>query len=117
MKIMVTGATGGYGSYAVDFVREFAPNAELSGLVRNEAKAKTLDAKGVIARIGDYTNPDSLVKAFDGIERLLFVSISQYEIQKNVVAAAKISNLSSMRWLNGARSTCPNASKTQVKLL
>ena len=29
MKIMVTGAAGGYGLYAVDFVKRFAPEAEI----------------------------------------------------------------------------------------
>ena len=29
MKIMVTGAAGGYGHYAVDYVKQFAPEAEV----------------------------------------------------------------------------------------
>lgn len=89
MKIMVTGAAGGYGHYAVDYVKQFAPEAEVYGLVRNSDDAAKLEAKGIHARIGDYTDKVSLVKAFEGIERLLMVSVPQHELQINTVAAAK----------------------------
>lgn len=89
MKIMVTGAAGGYGHYAVDYVKQFAPDAEVYGLVRNSDDAAVLEAKGIHARIGDYSNKASLVKAFDGIERLLFVSVPVHELQRGVVEAAK----------------------------
>lgn len=89
MKILVTGATGGYGGYAVEFIKEFAPEAELYGLARDEEKASILRSKGVTPRIGDYSNPESLVAAFQGIDRLLFVSVSVFELQKPVVEAAK----------------------------
>ena len=86
---MITGASGGYGHYAVDHVREFAPEAELYGLVRKPEEAAALEAKGVHARIGDYADKESLVAAFEGIERLLFVSVPVHELQANVVAAAR----------------------------
>ena len=89
MKIMVTGAAGGYGHYAVDYVKAFAPEAEVYGLVRNSNDAAKLEAKGIHARIGDYADKASLVKAFDGIDRLLFVSVPTHELQIPVVAAAK----------------------------
>ena len=89
MKIMVTGAAGGYGHYAVDYVKQFAPEAEVYGLVRNSDDAAVLEAKGIYARIGDYSDKSSLVRAFEGIDRLLFVSVPVYELQINVVAAAK----------------------------
>ena len=89
MKIMVTGAAGGYGHYAVDYVKAFAPEAEVYGLVRNADDAAKLEAKGIHARIGDYANKTSLLKAFEGIDRLLFVSVPNHELQKGVVAAAK----------------------------
>lgn len=89
MKIMVTGAAGGYGHYAVDFVKQFAPEAEVYGLVRNADDAAGLEAKGVHARIGDYADKASLVKAFEGINRILFVSVPIHDLQINVVEAAK----------------------------
>ena len=89
MKIMVTGAAGGYGHYAVDYVKEFAPEAEVYGLVRNADDAAKLEAKGIHARIADYADKGSLARAFEGIERLLFVSVPVHGLQVNVVEAAK----------------------------
>lgn len=89
MKIMVTGAAGGYGHYAVDYVKQFASEVEVYGLVRNSDDAAVLEAKGIHARIGDYSDKASLAKAFDGIDRLLFVSVPVHELQINVVEAAK----------------------------
>lgn len=89
MKIMVTGAAGGYGHYAVDYVKQFAPEAEVYGLVRNADDAAALEAKGIHACIGDYADKSSLVKAFEGIDRLLFVSVPVHDLQINVVEAAK----------------------------
>ncbi len=89
MKIMITGASGGYGSYAVDYVKKFAPEAEVYGLVRNADNAAKLEAKGIHARIGNYLDKASLIRAFTGIDRLLFVSVSVHEQQINVVDAAR----------------------------
>jgi len=89
MNIMVTGANGGYGSYALDYLKQFSPNDNLFGLVRSEAKAAGLKEKGVNVRIGDYADADSMKKALKGIDRLLFVSSSIPNIQNNVIAAAK----------------------------
>ncbi|MDO4622430.1 MAG: hypothetical protein Q4B22_05715 [Eubacteriales bacterium] len=61
MKIMITGATGGYGTYAIPFIKEFAPNAEVYGIARNKAKAIDLENQGIIPRIADYSDIDSLV--------------------------------------------------------
>ncbi|WP_125771461.1 NAD(P)H-binding protein [Companilactobacillus furfuricola] len=88
MNIMVTGANGGYGSYAIDYLKKFAPDANIFGLVRNEAKGAALKEKGINVRIGDFADKDSLIEAFKGIDRLLFVSVSIPGIQKNVVDAA-----------------------------
>ena len=57
--------------------------------MRNADDAAELEAKGVHARIGDYADKASLVKAFEGIDRLLFVSVPVHELQINVVEAAK----------------------------
>jgi len=89
MNIMVTGANGGYGSLAIDYLQKIAPNDNLFGLVRSEAKGAALIKKGVNVRIGDYADIDSMRNALKGIDRLLFVSASIPNVQKNVVDAAK----------------------------
>lgn len=77
----------------MDFIKQFNPSVQLFGLVRDEKDAKTLEAKGVTPRIGDYADKNSLVKAFEGIDRLLFVSLPNHNLQKNVVEAIKESSI------------------------
>lgn len=93
MNIMITGASGEYGSYAIDFLKKFAPEATLYGLVRNETKGKALKAKGVNIRIGDYSDANSMIDAMKGIDRLLFVSVSIPNVQQNVVQAAQVNGV------------------------
>lgn len=89
MKILVTGASGNLGSLALDYVRQFAPEAEIFGLVRDAGKAAVLEARGYGARIGSYTDPASLDSALEGIDRLLFVSTSEPGVSKNLIDAAR----------------------------
>ena len=93
MNIMITGASGEYGNYAIDYLKRFAPEANLFGLVRNETKGEVLKAKGVSVRIGDYTDANSMIDALKGIDRLLFVSVSRPNIQQNVVQAAQVNHV------------------------
>lgn len=73
--ILVTGATGQFGSKAIDHLLDKGVNAsEIAALVRDAAKAQSLKDKGIELRVGDYTEYDSLVKAFQGVDKLLLVS-------------------------------------------
>jgi len=85
--ILVTGATGHFGKAVIETLAKKGVAA--LALVRSEAKAG--DLKNV--RIGDYDNYDSLVRAFKGIDKLLFVSSSDVAARipqhENVVKAAK----------------------------
>lgn len=93
MNILITGANGGYGTYAIDYLKKFAPTANLFGLVRSEAKGQGLKEKGVHIRIGDYADLDSMKKALIGMDRLLFVSNPVPGLHKNVVEAAKLNGV------------------------
>lgn len=91
--ILVTGATGSLGGAVVNFLLKRTDVANISVLVRDEAKATDLKTKGVTLLEGDYNDYQSLVKAFKGIDKLYFVSSSDIENRnsqhKNVVDAAK----------------------------
>lgn len=92
--ILITGSTGHFGKAAIDFLLKKGISAnKISALVRDETKASDLKAKGITLKIGDYSNYVSLVDAFQGVDKLLFVSGSEIEIrekqQDNVVKAAK----------------------------
>ena len=94
MNIMVTGAAGEYGSLALKHLKKLVPNENIFALVRDNKKKVELEAQGFTVRVADYADVNAMVQAFDGIDRLLFVSVPVFELQKNVVDAIKKSNIS-----------------------
>ncbi|WP_165005160.1 MULTISPECIES: SDR family oxidoreductase [unclassified Enterococcus] len=97
MTYLVTGATGGFGHYALHYLKEVAPNEEIFALARSEEKSAALRAAGVNVRLGDYADIDSMKQALEGIDRLLFVSGAPGNRQAehaNVVEAAKETGVS-----------------------
>lgn len=95
--ILVTGATGQFGSQAIDhLLSKGIKPSDISALVRDEVKAETLKAKGIGIRIGDYTDHESLVRAFRNVDKLLLVSSNDRQAIENrttqhinVIKAAK----------------------------
>lgn len=91
--ILVTGATGHLGRAVVNGLLKKISPADIAVLVRREAQAKHFRDLGVDVRIGDYDHFDSLVNAFTGIDKLYFVSASDFHNRLpqhiNVVNAAK----------------------------
>lgn len=92
--ILITGATGKLGQFIIQGLVEKGVSPEkLAALVRNPEKASTITARGVAIRVGDYADPASLEAAFQGVEKLMFVSSSELGARApghlNVVAAAK----------------------------
>jgi NAD(P)H dehydrogenase (quinone) len=93
-KILVTGATGNFGKTTIDFLLEKGIVAtNISALVRDEAKASELKAKGITIKVGDYDNYDSLLAAFKDVDKLLLVSGTDLQNrskqQLNLVKAAR----------------------------
>jgi len=90
MKIGVTGATGQLGRIVVEKLKQKVAAENIVALIRNPEKAEGL---GVEARVFDYTKPESLVAALQGIDKLLLISgneIGQRLPQHSaVIAAAK----------------------------
>lgn len=89
MKILITGAAGQLANFTIDYIKEFAPEVELFGLVRTAEQARKLEERGVTPKLGDYSNKTSLVSAFTDMDRVLFISVPNHELQVNVVEAAK----------------------------
>jgi NAD(P)H dehydrogenase (quinone) len=91
--ILVTGATGALGSATIEFLLKKTSPSSIAALVRSPEKAAALQEKGVEIRQGDYDDPESLVKAFEGVDKLYFISGSDVANRaaqhKNVVNAAK----------------------------
>lgn len=91
--ILITGATGNFGQAAIDTLLEKGTDpAQIAALARDTQKAEPLRSKGVDVRIGDYDEYSSLVAAFQGVEKLLFISGSDIAARmpqhENVVKAA-----------------------------
>lgn len=107
MNIMITGATGQLANYAIEYVQEFNPEANIYGLVRKQEQVEQLAQRGLNVRIGDYADKESLIKAFKDIDRLLFISVPQSDLQINVVEAAKASDISYIAYtsINGIEYT------------
>lgn len=97
MHYLVTGATGGFGGYALEFLKKMVPQNEIYVLVRSEEKGEALKEAGFNIRIGDYDDLDSMKEALKGIDRLLFVSGvpgNRQAEHKNVVKVAQAAGVS-----------------------
>ncbi|MEU1122095.1 SDR family oxidoreductase [Streptomyces sp. NPDC005899] len=73
--IVVTGATGQYGSEVIEhLLRRGVPATQIVAAVRAPAKATALAAMGVEVRHADYDRPETLPLAFAGADKLMLVS-------------------------------------------
>ena len=93
-KILITGATGHFGKATIEYLLQKGINAnQIYALVREENKAGDLKAKGINIVIGNYDDYASLTTAFNGVDKLLFISASDINKRlpqhENVVKAAK----------------------------
>jgi NAD(P)H dehydrogenase (quinone) len=94
-KILVTGATGHLGAAVASFLLNKTNPSNIAVLVRDadSARAKEFKASGIDVRKGDYNNYNSLISAFNGIDKLYFVSsndiVNRNKQHENVVNASK----------------------------
>jgi len=71
----VTGATGHLGHRAVEeLLAHGVAASDVVAVVRTPARAADLAARGVEVRAGDYSRPETLPPALEGVQRLLLVS-------------------------------------------
>lgn len=76
-RILVTGATGQLGRLVVQSLLGRVAADRVVVAVRDPAKAADLAAQGVEVRAANYNQPESLVSAFAGIDRVLLISSSE----------------------------------------
>jgi len=91
--IVITGASGQLGRLVIHSLLTKLPASKVVAAVRNPARASDLAALGIQVRKADYTDPASLVTAFQGAEKVLLISsseIGQRTAQhRNAIDAAK----------------------------
>ena len=75
--IIVTGATGQYGSRVVSALLDQIPADEVGVSVREPDRAADLAARGVRVRRGDFADPGTLESAFEGASQVLVVSVDR----------------------------------------
>lgn len=90
MRYAITGASGQLGRIVINALKSRLPEADLVALARSPEKVQDL---GVEARPFDYTKPDQLVPALEGVTTLALISSSEFEDRlgqhRNVIEAAK----------------------------
>jgi len=103
--IVVTGATGNLGRLVVQHLLERASAAQIAVAVRDPGRAADLAARGIEVRHGDYDRPETLRAAFEGADRVLFVSspISENRVaqHRGVVAAARDAGVGGIAYTSG----------------
>ncbi|NLQ17132.1 SDR family oxidoreductase [Marinomonas sp. M1K-6] len=96
--ILVTGASGQLGRLVIDSLLAKTAASNIIAAVRNPDSVKDLAEKGVQVRQADYSQPDSLVAAFAGVEKVLLISSSEVGQRtaqhSNVINAAKQAGVS-----------------------
>jgi NAD(P)H dehydrogenase (quinone) len=115
--ILVTGATGHFGNAALQtLLKKGIPASKITALVRDEKKAGDLKNQGITVKTGNYDDYESLEKAFEGVDKLLFISSNDPEHgldqHKNVLNAAKKNNVghivyTSQETRNGKHTSIP----------
>lgn len=77
MKIAITGATGQLGQLVIQALLKNTTANQIVALVRNPNKAQYLKDQGIELRHFDYDQPESLVSALQGIDKLLLISANE----------------------------------------
>ncbi|MFC6170828.1 NAD(P)H-binding protein [Loigolactobacillus jiayinensis] len=117
MKYAITGATGKFGTSALQALAKLVPATDIVALARNVEKAQQSVPAGVEVRPGDYTDVATLTTSLSGIDKLLFVSsqpgaaMPREQQHLNVVQAAKKAGVSYI-----AYTSFPKADKSQTPL-
>ena len=92
-SIMVTGASGQLGRQIVESLIERVRSTDIAALGRAPEVLADFASRGVSVRRGDYEDVDSLVRAFQGVNKLLLISGTAFTdvktAHRNVIQAAK----------------------------
>ncbi|MEO6687130.1 MAG: SDR family oxidoreductase [Dyadobacter sp.] len=107
-KILITGATGHLGGAVTNFLLEKTEASNITILVRDTAKAEAFKTKGVTIHVGDYENRESLLKAFEGVDKVYLVSGLDHNRgaqHENVINVAKEAGVKHILYTSFQRKT------------
>lgn len=90
---LVTGASGKLGTLTITSLLDRVPATQIVAGIRNPANAAAFAKRGIQTRILDYSRPETLGPALDGIDQLLLISSSEigqrFPQHRAVIDAAK----------------------------
>jgi NAD(P)H dehydrogenase (quinone) len=94
VKILVTGVTGVVGKGTVErLLKKGIPASQIIGLSRKKEGIEDLAAKGIEVRFGDYFDYDSLLRAFEGVDKVMLTSAvaftDRFTQHYNAITAAR----------------------------
>lgn len=93
MKILVTGASGQFGTATIHFLLNKIPANEITAFVRDEKKVVDFSTKGIEIKVGNYENYASLTAAMKGVDKVLLISGNEMANRQkqhvNIINAAK----------------------------
>lgn len=76
--IGVTGASGKLGSAIVAELLTLVPPSTVVAIARDPVKLAALGAQGAQVRRGDFGQPETLAGAFEGLDKLVLVSVDKF---------------------------------------
>ncbi|WP_069769200.1 MULTISPECIES: SDR family oxidoreductase [unclassified Streptomyces] len=79
MSIVVTGATGHLGRHVVEQLLDKVPADRITAVVRDEAKAADLAARGVKLAVADYNAPETFDSVFAAGDKVLLISGNEFD--------------------------------------
>lgn len=92
--ILITGATGGIGSQVVSMLH--GAGADVRAMCRRPQQVQDFEGRGIRARLGDLSDPESLTTAMQGIDTLFLLTLArrdQAAFGRNAVRAAERSGV------------------------
>ncbi|WP_217167766.1 SDR family oxidoreductase [Streptomyces sp. AC512_CC834] len=106
----VTAATGQLGTLVIDqLLAKNVEPASITAVVRDADRAAPFAVRGVVVRTADYDDREALEAAFDGVDRLLFISGSEVGKRvpqhRNVIEAAKAAGVGRVYYTSVLRAT------------
>lgn len=124
--LLVTGASGQLGRRVVELLLE-ADAGTIIATTRTPEKLADFSERGVVVRHADFNEPDSLAKAFAGVDRLLLIStdaldgqgtrVKQHQTAVKAAEAAGVSHVVYTSVVNpGPGSVIPDHYETEEAL-
>ncbi|MGQ4413967.1 SDR family oxidoreductase [Streptomyces sp. SAS_269] len=109
MSIVVTGATGHLGRHVVEQLLEKVPAGGITAVVRDEAKAAGLAARGVRLAVADYNAPETFDGLFQAGDKVLLISGNEFDkgrVQQHqvVIDAAKAAGVALLAYTSAPAS-------------